>query len=59
MGQDILKGRRTETDFINGLVAQRGIEVGIDASLHARVNDLVKQVERGAAQPSPRLIESL
>jgi 2-dehydropantoate 2-reductase len=59
MGQDILKGRRTETDYINGLVARRGQEVGVDASLHEKVNQLVKQVERGTLAPSPSLIADL
>ena len=59
MAQDIRKGRRTETDFINGLVAQRGVEVGVDASLHARLNELVKQVERGKLAVSPALIANL
>ena len=59
MGQDILKGRRTETDFINGLVALRGAQVGVDATLHARVNELVKQVERGVVKPSPDLVADL
>jgi 2-dehydropantoate 2-reductase len=59
MGQDILKGRRTETDWINGLVARRGAEVGVDASLHARVNALIKRVESGELKPSPALLEGL
>jgi 2-dehydropantoate 2-reductase len=59
MGQDILKGRRTETEFINGLVARRGAEVGIDASLHEKVNQLVKQVERGKLAPSPSVVADL
>jgi 2-dehydropantoate 2-reductase len=59
MAQDIRKGRRTETEFINGLVAQRGVEVGVDASLHARLNELVKQVERGKLAVSPALIANL
>lgn len=59
MGQDIRKGRRTETDFINGLVADRGVEVGVDATLHARLNELVKRVERGQAKPSPDLVADL
>lgn len=59
MGQDILKGRRTETDFINGLVARRGLEVGVDASLHAKLNDIVRQVERGEVKASPDLVSGL
>lgn len=59
MGQDIHKGRRTETEYINGLVAVRGAEVGVDATLHARVNELVKRVERAQVKPSPDLVADL
>jgi 2-dehydropantoate 2-reductase len=59
MGQDILKGRRTETDDINGLVARRGQEVGVDASLHQRVNEAIKRIERGELQASPALLPAI
>jgi len=59
MGQDIFKGRRTETDYVNGFVAQKGREAGIDVSLHTCINDLVHRVERGIVHPSPGLIEGL
>jgi 2-dehydropantoate 2-reductase len=51
MAQDIFKGRRTETDFINGFVAAKGEEIGVPAPIHARMNELVKQVERGEIKP--------
>jgi 2-dehydropantoate 2-reductase len=57
MAQDIAKGRRTETDFINGYVAARGAEIGVEAALHSRMNEGVKQVERGTVPASARLIE--
>jgi len=56
MAQDIAKGRRTETDFINGYVAARGSEIGVPAPTHARMNEAVKRVERGEVKPSPELI---
>jgi 2-dehydropantoate 2-reductase len=56
MAQDIAKGRRTETDFINGYVATRGDEIGVPAPMHARMNDVVRRVERGEVPPSPGLI---
>ena len=59
MGQDILKGRRTETEDINGLVARRGREVGVDATLHQRVNEAIKRIERGEIQASPELLEDI
>ncbi|MGG5809475.1 ketopantoate reductase family protein [Falsiroseomonas sp. CW058] len=52
MGQDIRKGRRTETGAINGLVARRGAEVGVDAALHGRVDALMRRIERGELRPA-------
>ena len=58
-GQDMLKGRRTEIDFINGLVAEKGEEVGIPAPTHAALTQMVKRVERGEIEAHPRNIEAL
>jgi 2-dehydropantoate 2-reductase len=58
-GQDMIKGRRTEIDFINGLVAAKGQEVGIPAPTHARLTEVVKRVERGEIDPSPEAIANL
>ena len=54
MGQDMLKGRRTEIGFLNGYVVARGQEIGIDARANAALTDIVQRVERGelAADPS-------
>ena len=59
MAQDIFKGRRTETDFINGFVAAKGEEIGVPAPLHAAMNALVKKVERKEVKPSPELLRGL
>ncbi|MBU8541600.1 ketopantoate reductase family protein [Falsiroseomonas tokyonensis] len=59
MGQDVRKGRRTETEAISGLVARRGAEVGVDASLHARVNEIMRRIERGQLQPGRDLVLGL
>lgn len=59
MGQDIRKGRRTETDDINGLVARRGEEVGIDVKYHRRVNETIKRIEKGELTPSPVLLQEI
>jgi 2-dehydropantoate 2-reductase len=58
-GQDMLKGRRTEIDFLNGLVAAKGEEVGIPAPTHAALTQLVRQVERGELDAHPRNVEML
>jgi 2-dehydropantoate 2-reductase len=53
MGQDMLKGRRTEIDFINGLIAAKGDEVGRPAPTHRALVAAVKQVENGAMPARP------
>jgi len=53
MAQDILKGRRTEIEMMNGVIVAKGAEIGVAAPSHARLTELVLRVERGAIQPSP------
>ncbi len=56
MGQDIMKGRRTEIDYINGLVAAKGAELGIATPANSGIVDAVRRVERGEVAPSPELV---
>src|SRR6266705_2929349 len=58
-GQDMLKGRRTEIEFLNGMVAAKGAEVGIPAPTHAALTEVVKRVERGEIEAHPRNVEKL
>jgi 2-dehydropantoate 2-reductase len=59
MGQDMVKGRRTEIEYINGFIAAKGEEVGIPAPGHAALTALVKRIERGELQPGPEHIERI
>ena len=56
-GQDIMKGRRSEIDFINGLVADKGDEAGIPTPTHRALVEVVKQVERKEVDPKPTLVQ--
>jgi 2-dehydropantoate 2-reductase len=47
MAQDMLKGRRTEIDHINGFIVREGAKVGRSAPANAALTDAVKRVERG------------
>ena len=49
MGQDMLKGRRTEIDFINGLIVAKAAEIGLAAPANAQLVRAVKRVEEGRA----------
>jgi 2-dehydropantoate 2-reductase len=59
MGQDMMKGTRTEIEFLNGFVVREGEKVGIEARANARLVDIVKKVERGELKPDPRHITDL
>jgi 2-dehydropantoate 2-reductase len=47
------KGRRTEIDFINGVIVEKGREAGIPTPTHEKLIAAVKKVELGQAAPSP------
>ena len=59
MGQDIQKGRRTEIDYINGLVVAKAEELGIETPANRGIIDVVRKIERGQAKPSPELVASI
>ncbi|MCG8544922.1 MAG: 2-dehydropantoate 2-reductase [Alphaproteobacteria bacterium] len=59
MGQDIAKGRRTEIDFLNGLVVEKGREAGIPTPANEGIIEAVKKVERGEVAQSPDLIDGI
>src|SRR5579863_233848 len=59
MGQDMLKRRRTEIEFLNGFVVAKGAEIGINARANAALTDIVRRVERGETDAHPRHIVDL
>jgi 2-dehydropantoate 2-reductase len=59
MAQDIAKGRRTEIDFLNGLVAEKGAELGLAVRANAALTGIVRKVERGSLPPDPRHLTEL
>ena len=56
MAQDIAKGRRTEIDYINGFIAEKGAEIGIDAPANRGLVTAVHAVERGELPPAPERV---
>ena len=59
MGQDMVKGRRTEIEFLNGLITRKGEEVGIPTPANRALVDIVKRVERGDLKADPKHILDL
>jgi 2-dehydropantoate 2-reductase len=45
MLQDVLKKKRTEIDFINGVIIRQGQELGIPVPVNSILVDLVKTIE--------------
>ena len=57
-GQDVLKGRRTEIDGLNGLVSRTGREVGVPTPFCDAITALVTKLGVGF-QPDPAHVEPL
>ena len=57
--QDLARGKPSEIDFLNGLVAAKGEEVGMPAPTHAALTEVVQRVERGEIEAHPRNVEKL
>ena len=53
MAQDMHKGRRTEIQFMNGYIADKGAAAGLPAPSHVKLTEIVTQVERGELPQSP------
>ena len=55
--QDMMRGKRTEIDSLNGYIARRGAELGVPTPVHQALYTLVKLAEGAAASAatSPRL----
>ena len=59
VGRDVQRGRRSEIDFTNGLVAEKGIEAGVPAPTHAAVTELVRRIDRGGLKPHPSNVDRI
>jgi 2-dehydropantoate 2-reductase len=59
MAQDIAKKRRTEIEYMNGYIAEKGAGVGTAAPTHAALTRIVQQVERGQLAAKPENLFAL
>ncbi len=53
MIQDVLKGRKTEIEYMNGYIVEKGREAGIPTPVNAAAVELVKDIEAGRLSPDP------
>ena len=59
MAQDVAKGRRSEVDYLNGLVAEKGCEAGIPTPVNHATVEVMRDIDAGRVQPDPSLIDRL
>ena len=57
--QDVMKGRRTEVDYLNGLVVEKGEEVDVATPLNRAIADLMRKLERGEIKPGTACLKQL
>ena len=57
--QDILKGRRTEVDYLNGYVVRRGREVGVSTPMNEAIVAVTQRLEAGDLTQSPANLQLL
>ncbi|MBO23544.1 MAG: hypothetical protein CMM26_14400 [Rhodospirillaceae bacterium] len=50
---DHIKGRKSEMNMINGLVAQKGAELGIDVTCNAAVTEIDRQINEDEIEMDP------
>ncbi|MDE2514631.1 MAG: 2-dehydropantoate 2-reductase [Rhodospirillales bacterium] len=59
MGQDMVKGRRTEIGFLNGYIVDRAQSIGYATPANAALVEIVTKVERGELAADPAHIRDL
>jgi 2-dehydropantoate 2-reductase len=59
MLQSLERGRRTEIDFMNGYVVERGRERGVSTPVNAALTALVHEIEAGTRPSSPHNLQGL
>jgi len=59
MLQDVMKGRRTEIEYLNGYVAQQGRRLGVPTPVNDAVVAAVRSHGVGTLKPDPKNLEPL
>ena len=59
MLQDVLRGRRTEIDYLNGYVVGQGRRVGVKTPFNETIVRLVHEHGVGTLKPSPDNLDPL
>ena len=52
LAQDVMKGRRTEVEELNGYVVRKGRQAGVPTPVNRAIVAVTKRVEAGELEPS-------
>jgi 2-dehydropantoate 2-reductase len=56
--QDLRKGRRSEIDNLNGVIAENGRDLGVPTPINDLIIDVMHQLERGQVQRGPDILKA-
>jgi 2-dehydropantoate 2-reductase len=59
MLQDVMKGRRTEINYLNGYVSEQGRQVGVKTPFNDKIVELVNAPGVGLLKPDPKNLDPL
>ena len=57
--QDVMRGRRTEVQHLDGYVSEQGRKVNVPTPFNDKVVELITRVPPGTLKPDPRNLEPL
>ena len=57
--QDVIRGRRTEVQYLNGYVSEQGRQAGIPTPFNDKVVELITAVAPGTLKPDPKNLDPL
>ncbi len=52
MAQDLMKGRKTEIQYLNGYAVSTGLGMGVGAPVNERMTQLIQRMEQGLLEPA-------
>jgi 2-dehydropantoate 2-reductase len=47
MLQSLERGNKTEIDFLNGYIVQKGLEFGVQTPVNSKIVAMIKEIEKG------------
>lgn len=57
--QDVIKGRKTEANYLNGYVVEKGLLAGVPTPVNSGVTEIMNRVDAGTLKPDPSNIDLL